>query len=258
MRMNNLFSLQRFGWLFNKHTKEHYKSYLISLAVMAAVLTLILTYMIPVNRLGGEVQDAIFGLVLIGAGFIFTSSIFSEFGDRKSSSSALTLPVSHLERFAVAWLYSLVIFQLVYTVVFFVINNIVDLYKVNESDSMNTFLGNGGSYFSWYLYYSFFHSLAFLGAIVFKKWNYRKTTFISTLFFAILIIFNKVVMGLIFDSSVSKSLLPFSKITINDTESNIYSISAKEWFTPIFIALIIICTVSLWAATYFKLKEKQV
>lgn len=258
MRMNNLFSLQRFGWLFNKHTKEHYKSYLISLAVMVAVLTLILIYMVPVNRLGGKVQDAIFGFLLIGVGFIFTSSIFSEFRDGKSSTSALTLPVSHLERFAVAWLYSLVIFQLVYTVVFFVINNIVGLYKISESEPTSMFWGNGGSYFSWYLYYSFFHSLAFLGAIVFKKWNYRKTTFISTLFFATLIIFNKVVMGMIFDDSVSKSFLPFSKITINDAGSNIYSISAKEWFTPIFIFLTIICTVSLWAATYFKLKEKQV
>lgn len=259
--MNNTFNLQRFVWLFNKHTKEHFKRYLMSLAVLAGLLALVLGYITSRGALDSRTQFAVFGILLAGMGFVFTSSIFSELSDRQKSASVLMLPVAHLERFLVAWLYSFIIFQIVYIVVFLLINGIfVGLGGVNTDDyrSISLFGDSQHTYFSVLPYYCFVHSFSFLGAMVFKKAHFIKTAFIFLLFLMGLMLSDRLFSGFIFEGNVRVDGIPFSGITISEANNQRYYLNLDEWFAPVLTVIVVGSAVSLWAATYFKLKEKQV
>ena len=259
--MNNVFSFQRFIWLFNKHTKEHYKTYLMSLTVLSGILALVLGYIALRGALDVKTQHAVFGVLLVGTGFIFTSSIFSDLGNKGKSISTLTLPVAHLERFMVAWVYSFIIFQIVFIACFCVINNIfvgLNGFKTEAYKAASPLWGRESIYLFALLYYCFYHALAFLGAVLFKKAHFVKMAFTFLVFFVVLMLVNKIVAGLIFDPQVSSSSIPFSDITIIELGNHRYNLDANEWLAPVLTIITLVSTVSLWAATYFKLKEKQV
>ena len=66
-------------------------------------------------------STAVFEAFLLLAGTMFTSTIFAGYGDKKKAVAALTLPASHFEKYLVAWLYSFLIFAIVYSAGFFLI-----------------------------------------------------------------------------------------------------------------------------------------
>src|SRR5437868_12091396 len=106
--MSNFFSLQRFSRLFIKHTAEHYRIYLMSVAVLAGVILLggsFLFFVIPEPPDPG-LQTAIFIILMLMAGTMFTSTVFSDFGNKNKAMAALTLPATAFEKFLVGWIYS--------------------------------------------------------------------------------------------------------------------------------------------------------
>ncbi|WP_317169489.1 TlpA family protein disulfide reductase [Mucilaginibacter humi] len=118
--MNNTFNLKRFLLLFKKQTAEHLKAYLLSTAVLFGTVLLLFAYVTFTEngRLTANTQTGIFVWILILSGSIFTSLCFSSLGS-KQGILTLTLPASHLEKFPVQWVYSFVIFQIVFIGVFF-------------------------------------------------------------------------------------------------------------------------------------------
>src|SRR5262249_36558983 len=119
--MRDFFSFSRFRRLFIKHTAEHYRTYLMSIAVLAGVLLLggsFVFYVIPEPPDPGF-QEAVFVLLMVFGGTLFTSTIFSDYGDKRKAIPALTLPATAFEKFLVGWLYSYPIFLLVYVGVFY-------------------------------------------------------------------------------------------------------------------------------------------
>ncbi len=124
--MNNIFNIKRFSRLFIKHTVEHYKSYMMSLLVLLGVMLLggcFLVYLINAPLELG-LQTALFTGILLLAGTIFTSTIFSELGDKNKAMAWLTLPASHFEKYLVAWLFSYLIFIITYTSCFYLVFNL--------------------------------------------------------------------------------------------------------------------------------------
>ncbi len=119
--MKKTFSLNRFGRLFKKHTKEHYRNYLMSIAVLVGVMILggsFLVYMADV-QLDKNIQTFLFFTIMLLAGTIFTSSVFADLGEKKKAIAWLTLPASHFEKYLVAWIYSFLLFIIVYTLIFY-------------------------------------------------------------------------------------------------------------------------------------------
>jgi hypothetical protein len=104
--MINTFNFGRFFRLFNKHTREQYKAYLMSTAVLAGILIIMLGTLAYSNNgyLNLKAQAVYFDFFLLAAGTIFTSTVFAELGDEKKTIPALTLPVSHFERFLVGYI----------------------------------------------------------------------------------------------------------------------------------------------------------
>src|SRR5688572_12726562 len=118
--MNQTFNLKRFSLLFIKHTTDNYKTYLMAFSVLLGVLFLSMGFVAYMSKdLSVRTQIPFFIFVFLIAGSIFTSIIFSDFGNKKKAIAILTLPVSNFEKYLIGWIYSFIIFQFLYIPAFY-------------------------------------------------------------------------------------------------------------------------------------------
>lgn len=259
--MNNTFSFTRFFRLFAKHTREQWRTYLMSAAVLIGILIILFSLFAYSNNGAVPVKFQIvyFFIFLIFSGTIFTSMIFSELGDKKKAIPALTLPVSHFERFLVAWIYSFVIFQVVFIACFFAVNSItVQIGNHNPLIHNEVMQLDFKIDVIFFLYVAFIalHAVTLLGAIYFEKLHFVKTAFILFIFLALLSLVNYIMIHGMFNSGVHPTA-PFKNLNLDG--NNAYSqIHPNPTADTIFIVMIYVLTLLLWITAYFKLKEKQV
>ena len=259
--MNEVFSFRRFRRLFVKHTAEHYRTYLMSVAVLAGVLILggsFVFYMIPEPPDPGF-QTAVFVLLLMISGTLFTSTVFSDFGEKTKAIPALTLPATALEKFLVGWLYSFPIFLGVYIGIFYLALYGLSSGKhwdVNQHFFMMSLRQNGQAIV--FVMFSFLHGLALFGAIYFRKLQFIKSGFTFFVSIGVVIVVNSVFLKILTGLNAIKLAIPFGFLDfyIND---RYYSISASGTdMTNTILFVLVLLTVLLWTAAYFRLKEKQV
>lgn len=262
--MNQTFNLTRFAMLFKKHTIENYKTYLMSAAVLAGLLILLLG-VISYNTggyLGQGVQFGVFMAFLLLAGCIFTSMIFSEMGDKKKAIPALTLPASHFEKYLVGWLYSFIIFQVVYVGIFYLITTvIVQMGQPGTPQHPNAVINLFTNDFKPHPYYTFIiytflHALTILGAIYFEKLHFIKTGFaffIAAFAFGLI---NKPIMNSMINEKINGTTF-FSPISFTDGKQywTIHAVSMPDYSGAIVLGLVVLI---LWISAYYKLKEKEV
>src|SRR5450755_2181657 len=121
--MNKILNPTRFWRLFTKHTAENYSTYLMSMSVLAGVMLLggaFIIFLIP-GPMDAGFQSVVFIILMLISGTIFSSTVFSELGDKRKAVPALTLPATQLEKFLVGWVYAYPIFVLVYTGIFYLV-----------------------------------------------------------------------------------------------------------------------------------------
>jgi len=257
--MSKLFNPARFGKLFIKHTTEHYKSYLMALGVLIGVMVLggsFLVYMInaPLDRVA---QSALFVIILLLAGTIYTSTIFSDVGDKKKAIAYLTLPASHFEKWLVAWVYSFLAFLVIYTTSFY----LVALFLLNikhvpgQAEGVINLLQK--PHLEMVLVYAFLHSIAFLGAAYFNKLHFIKTAFVFFVIMGLLILFNKIVLTTMIGRNVDAAP-PFGNLRFPDNGREVDITLPDAGHNPILLYLIMVLTLLIWIAAYYRLKEKQV
>jgi hypothetical protein len=256
--MKNTFSLYRFGSLFKKHTKEHYRIYLMSIAVLFGVMILggsFLVYMADV-QLDKNMQTFLFFTILILAGTIFTSSIFADLGEKKKAVAWLTLPASQIEKYMVAWIYSFLFFILVYTLTFYVaLFFALNLQHVHSHHQFILYVFDKQTLL-FYLVYAFLHSIAFFGAVYFEKLHFIKTAFSFFIMMGILILVNKTLLSVLVGRTVEASP-PFGNMRFAD-DNQIVDIKIESQNSPFMLYLMIILALIFWVAAYYRLKEKQV
>ncbi len=260
--MNNTFDLQRFGLLLSKHTRENARTYLLSIVVLAAILCSFLTFITYSSGgyLGPHLQATFYLVFKILAGAMFTSVVFSGYGDKKKSIPLLTLPVSNLERYFVGWIYSFVIFQVLYTMCFFLVDfavlSIANLSSAEKNEVVNIITIEDSKFYPGLIIFTFIHSVFFLGAIFFRKLHFIKTGFIF--FGAVLgiILLNAPLLKIIFGEKVLFSP-PFDSIRIMEGENGIalHPAPGTEMIPWILVGVM---SLILWTSAYFKLKEKEV
>lgn len=254
--------MQRFLRLLSKQTKENYKTYLMSLAVMAGILSILMGLIVYANsgELHVNVQSAFFINFLLFSGAIFTSMIFSDLGNKKKAIPALTLPVSNFERFLVGWVYSFLIFQVVFVICFYVIDFI--LITIGNADLLvkNSLLGSTTEPTEIkmaFMLYIFIHAITFLGAIYFERLHFIKTAFVFFIFVIALVLINQPFVKILFDNMEGVKGIPFVGINIR-TNNNAFMISPDEGVNLVSGIMAVSVTCLLWTAAFFKLKEKQV
>lgn len=260
--MSNIFNMQRFLKLLSKQTKENYKTYLLSLAVMAGILTILMGLVVYANQgqLAVNVQFAFFFNFLIFSGAIFTSMIFTDLGDQKKAIPVLTLPVSNFERFLVGWLYSFVIFQLIFVSCFFAIDFILVSIGNTEPLVKNTVVGfnNENTELTMALsVYVVIHAITFLGALYFERLHFIKTAFAFFIFIIAIALINQPFTKVLFDHLDGVKGVPFIGVNIQ-SKTEAYMINPDDDANRITAFMAIAVTILLWTAAFFKLKEKQV
>ena len=257
--MNKTFNIKRFVRLFIKHSTEQYKSYGMSLFVMIGVMLLggsFLVYMVGV-RMDKNDQSTLFMMILLLAGTIFTSTIFADLGDKKKAIPWLLLPASHFEKFLVAWIYSFIVFIIIYTLSFYMVALFVLSIKPLEGPLPEMFDISHHHALQMYLVYAFLHSVAIFGAIYFEKLHFIKTAFAFFISLGILILMNKMLLGIMLGRNVAASP-PFGNLRFTE-KGQLYDVvlSYKQQGVNINY-LVMVLAVIFWVAAYFRLKEKQV
>ncbi len=258
--MSEIFNLTRFGKLFIKHTAEHYKSYLMSLTVLVGVMVLggsFIIFIIPGGFLDLQIQSSMFVIILMLAGTIFTSTIFTDFGNKNKAIASLTLPASHFEKYLVAWLYSFVLFIVVFTCSFYLILAFLTSLRHlpgQKTVFLDVFHRPVG--FQVILLFALLHAIAFYGAILFEKLHFIKTAFAFFIFVAFLIFFNKTLLGILLGRDVMPAA-PFTNARFMEHSKGI-TISTTGIEESHIIIPMLVLTLLFWVAAYFRLKEKQV
>lgn len=255
--MNNQFNLNRFSLLFKKHTVEHYRGYLMSLFVL---LGLLVTIICSITELGTmplkiDTQMAVYCSLLILAGTIFTSNVFLNLGDKKKAVTTLLLPASAFEKFLVGWIYSFLVFQLTFTAMFYAVIWLF-LHIKGSTDIMDLFSTRLRVYLV-VVFYCFLHAIAIYGAIYFKKMHFIKTAFAFFIMVMVIWLLNNMILKNILPVHQFSSNLPFMGVSFVSGNSY-YMLGStndfRSWSCIMFVALSFI----IWAATYFRLKEKQI
>jgi hypothetical protein len=256
--MNNIFNPGRFGRLFVKHTTEHYKNYLMSLTVLFGVMLLgasFLVYLINAPMDLG-LQTALFVSIMLLAGTIFTSTVFTDFAEKKRAVSSLTLPVSHFEKYLVAWVYSFIGFLVCYLACFYLVDWLAinaKHYPGQQIVMVNVF---NRYIILCFLMFAFMHAVVLWGAIFYDKLHFVKTAFVFFIGIALLIIINKVMLGCILHKSVLMAP-PFGALRIMEHNREVSFFIAQD-DGGFIIWLLGALALIFWAAAYYRLKEKQV
>jgi hypothetical protein len=255
--MNTSFSINRFRNLFKKFTVEHLKTYLLSIAVMTGVLVFFTGYLTFIHPLQVQDQRDIFLFPFVGFGFIFSSSMFADAGDKKKAMSMLSLPATHFEKFAVKWVYSYLVFQVLYIALFYgVVALLLNIgpHEAKETRLINIFKEpDAGEIF---LGYAVIHAFSLWGSIFFTKLQFVKTGVVVFVCFLGSSMLNSSFMGSILGIKHANAL-PFPYLGFVE-DNEYYSVEAGRNSHIQYIILMYMITFIFWAAAYYRLKEKQV
>ena len=257
--MNQQFNLTRFGRLLRKHTTEHLPSYAMGTAVLAGGVLVVLGSLTYITRrpLEHEMQVILFLFGILAAGAMFTSSVFAAVGTPRSAASALLLPASHLEKYLIAWLWSLPIFVVVYTVVFMLINLLVlQIGSQGHPYEVYDFSRGAREWLTPLLSYVLLHSVAMWGAIYFQRLHVIKTAFLLFGLSAVLIIANlRMVKALMPTTGIN---MPFGALWVGQGELHVMITLPENQQQLVMLMLPLVLATLLWLAAYARLTEKQI
>ena len=250
--MNQYFSPTRFGRLFRKHTTEHATSYLLSTAVLLGGMLAVmgfLTYLqnSPPSLIG---QGVLCILFLLGAGSFFASSVVGQFGAGRRAALALTLPASQVEKYLVAWLFSLPIFLVVFVATFYTADWLIVHVGSQPQPLLNVFSEKALPVL---LIYLVVHGVALWGSIFYQRLQFVKTAFVGLLVAVVVGFANYRSLKLLLGEELG-SAIPLGDVHLqNGTLLNLPE-TQDHWLVVVPLALAAL----LWAAAYARLTEKQI
>ncbi|HTH81321.1 MAG TPA: hypothetical protein VL490_00210 [Mucilaginibacter sp.] len=259
--MNNSFSIKRFTLLFKKHSIEHAKTYLLSTTVLAGIIAVLLGFFSYSNdgRLPVQAQAVLFIYTIAGAGGIFASLSFADLGNKRKATQVLTLPASHFEKYLVAWIYSFIIYLLVFLGVFYIVDWTVIELSTPPPNIKNTLLDiTNFDQPAWigFVVFALLHGFAIWGSVFFEKMHFIKTAFVFFLYMIALLLINEplihVVIGKKYIHGAAFGPLYFME---NNQHWRIQSTAAMDIFS---ISVLFGIVVLFWITAFFRLKEKEI
>ena len=111
--------------LVTLHWVENRKRYGLGLLAIAGLLIAWFGFLLTVDKfsaldLGYQFATYFVGLYFIGC--LLAGTIFSELGDKRQGIGYLSIPASHLEKLLCAFLFSIVLFFIAFTLVFYIVD----------------------------------------------------------------------------------------------------------------------------------------
>lgn len=272
--MNQTFNFQRWCLLVARHWTENQRRYLLSIVAMAGLLFMWFVFVMLTDdhqpmAYGLQQVTYYFPLFLVGA--FYASQFFKEIHSRTKGINYLLLPASILEKLLCGLFYTLLLFFVVYTLLFYLIdvlavaaaNTFHPSYggALDRATVTNVFdLGNKEiNPLAYYFFLTFIaiQSAALLGSAYFSSYHFIKTAIAFCLLFLFIFIFHSVVLSkLAPQGSFTENMGTYrfstgenklAQVSIPSWINNVTGFLFKYAFPPVF-----------WAATYFRLKEKEV
>lgn len=273
--MNQFFSSKRFSLLVLKHWADNKKRY--GLSVLAFIGLLIAWFVFTVltgidTPMGREVQQVTFFLLLFASGTFYASQYFRDLGSRPKGINYLLVPASAFEKLLCSLLYTVVLFFVVFTAIYYLADflmvalanalpdaaqspgkaDVVNVFKViiirfNRDTTVN------------FLCFFFSVQAAFLlGSVYFEKYNFIKTIIVGFvggfILFCFMYFFNE---WLLPEGSYPSGFLTAYRVHVDG--KNDHLVEVPRWIGEVFRILAMYAVAPfLWLVTYVRLKEKQV
>lgn len=258
--MHPFFSVNRFSLLIAQHWAENKKRYALSILAIAGLLIawFICGMLIEdENPMSGGAQEMIFFLMLFATGTFYAGYYFRDLSSRDKGSNFMLVPASVFEKFLCALLYTVVLFFLSYTVIFYLVdlcmvslsNNIHNVKETGNATVANIFetvlirFRDESTVRSLFLFFVI-QSLFLLGSVYFRKYTFLKTAVIGfALFFVIFCVL----------------YFFYGRHWHEDNDNGRYLHLFPEWAEqPFRLIVMYLATPLIWIITYYRLKAKQV
>jgi len=268
--MNRVFSFNRWLLLVKQHWAENRKRYILSTLAFAGLLIMWFFFVFVVDKnapASRQMQKITYFILLIAGGCFYASQFFKDLGSKSKAINYFLLPASILEKFLCSLLYTVVIFFIVYTAVFYV----VDILMVNAANAFHPAYQNtskavvqnvfsnanpiGGSAYLFALFFAL-QAAYLLGSVFFERYSFVKT--LISLFVFFLLIF-------LLETFLTRSLFPDGVFHRGITSYRV-SNEEQEYLVELPLSIHQILTWLMlvgfppffWIVTYFRMKEKEV
>ena len=274
--MNQIFSFKRFLLLVLKHWADNKKRYGLSVLAFFGLLSTWFLFSMLTGfddiPMGKSVQTITFFFSLFAVGTFYASQYFSELGSRSKGINFLLVPASAFEKLLCGLLYSIVLFFLVFTATFYLVDiimvGIAKLFTgtaagVAKSTVVNVFHiivvpVNMDTTLNFLLFYFSIQSAFLLGSIYFEKYSFIKTVIacfgLAFIFFFLIYFFNE---HLLPDGTFFKGF--FTSYLVLKDGANDQLVQIPAWIGQMLRFLVLYGIAPfLWIVTYYRLKEKQV
>ena len=272
--MNNIFDFRRFGWYARKEFSENWKA--LALGIVASMaLTAFTIYgrwqeIHNTENVVVSIETSESLLVMLALGIMFASSyVWRAFSNKKDTFSALTLPVSVLERFLFAWLVAVPLVALVSFVVSQTMWSLATPYFLRDFPKLivepvlqysdhSSPPDNYG-----FVFYLCAPAVFMWGALTLGRLNFLKTLGISILAGILFLWLQDKHLAAIFPNvfDVSSGFpFPIGRPFINiQTTKEVFANNLVSTFEGVYgIWWIFIVPLVLYASIYLKLKEKEI
>jgi len=270
--MNQFFSFKRFMLLVLKHWADNKKRY--GLSVLACIGLLITWFAftmltefdhVPMDK---TVQQVTFFLALFGVGTFYASQYFRDLGSRSKGINYLLVPASAFEKLLCSILYTAVLFFIVYTVSFYLVDFLMvaianSLPQTEKTSVVNVFKivlirFNRDSTINFLLFFFSVQSVFLLGSVYFEKYSFIKTFicgFVACfILFCVMYFFNQQLLP---NGDYPRGFLTVYRVYVEG--GNDHLVQVPRWIGEAFRFLIMYAVAPFfWIVTYFRLKEKQV
>jgi hypothetical protein len=260
--MGNTFSFDRLRLLIYKHAVENWKLYIISFIVMS----------IPIYISNGQMNRdknlylfSSYLFLMIVTGGIYTGMFFTKWTDKAKGSTYILLPALAFEKIALVFFCTVLIFVPLYTCVFYLESLL--LTQIYYPGGAVWFMEQSGEHSNIYRFiseaivpYLFFQSLFLLSNIWFKN----RQTFLVLIYLAFSYLFVPMCNGLYLGrfsgnigTLVRETFVLFA-VTVSYSGIGDYTLFTSPLIAGISIPVIVIITILIYMAAYFKLKEKEI
>lgn len=270
------FSFHRFILLLKMQFAVNRRFYLLGTAAIAGLLLVYMLFRAANGSFGFEfdAQEENYELSTCFLSVVFGTMIFRQFGAKARRVQALMLPVSALERFAVAFLMVFLVFPAAYSVIYFLCNavaNQADVHVFGHPNELYLFNGDAESVMLKLLYLML--PVVLLCAIWFRRLTFVKTVVMLCLPILVFSFFNSMLGKMIVKGAQPVnaggikytfwSALPFDYLTVAGSQpgqpgtQQVYNVllpAGQQWAFTLFAVAIPFLFLYL---AYLKLREQE-
>ncbi len=280
--MNQTFELSRWGKLVTLHWVENRKRYLLAIPAIAGLMLAWDSFVLIMDKSNPmetfyQYMTFYWGLYFVGC--LYASMIFSQLGNQAQGIGYLGVPASHFEKLLCALLFSVVLFFLMYTLIFYLVDipmvevarHVIEKdhhrlmfngYSASPLHVYNVFTGESGPIpdrekHIFLLAFFAIQSMYVLGSVYFPRYSFIKTTVVVLLLIFGYMILEIKILGSTLPTGWNVNLLmEWWEVSARPHERIVslapWAVGTIGFFVKFSLPLLI------WVITYFRLKEKEV